>query len=46
MKKLYSIWPGSAPLIIYEPFVWPDLDYSDIVYDQPKNQFFNKIVAV
>ena len=39
--------PGNALLTIYKSFVWPHLDYGDIVYDQPKNQSFsNKIEAV
>ena len=42
IKLLDNILSRNALLTIYKSFVRPHLDYSDIVYDQPKNQSFSK----
>ena len=42
IKKLYKILPRNALLTIYKSFVQQHLDYGDIVYDQPNNQFFEQ----
>ena len=47
IEKIYNIFPTNALHAIYKSFVWPHLDYGDIVYDQPNKQsFLNKIEAV
>ena len=36
--KLQSILPRSSFLTIYKSFVRPQLDYGDVIYDQPFDQ--------
>ena len=40
LRKLYFI-PRSPLLILYKTFVRTDLDYGDIIYDQPSNASFS-----
>ena len=42
IKKLPKILPRNALLTIYKSDVVEHLDYGDIVYDQPNNQFFEQ----
>ena len=37
LRKLYLTLPRSSPLMIHKPFIRPQLDYCDIVYDQSNN---------
>ena len=47
LRKLQAILPRTSLLIIYKSFIRPDLDYSDVVYDQPSNDAFsNKLETV
>ena len=34
------ILPRTCLLAIYKGFVWPHLDYADIIYEKPDNEFF------
>ena len=36
IRKHNNILPRSALLTIYRSFVRPDLDYGDLIYDQPE----------
>ena len=40
MKKLYLFLSRKTLLTIYKPFVTPNLDYADIIYDKPFNESF------
>ena len=45
--KLNNILPCSTLLTIYRSFIWPHLDYSDVIYDQPESESFSsKIESV
>ena len=47
MKRLSVNLPRSALLTIYKSFIWPRLEYGDILYDKPDNKNFqNKIEKV
>ena len=47
LRKLQAILSRTSLLIIYKSFIRPDLDYSDVVYDQPSNNAFsNKLETV
>ena len=47
IKKLSYILPRSSLITIYKSFVRPNLDYGDVIYDQPSNQTFSdKIESV
>ena len=47
IKKLNNTLPRKTLLTIYKSFVWPHLDYGDIIYDQPNNEnFCNKLETV
>ena len=35
IKKLNNVVPRRALIIIYKSFPRPDLDYDDVIYDQP-----------
>ena len=37
IKKLNATLPRSSLLTIYKSFIRPDLDYGDVIYDQPNN---------
>ena len=46
IKKLNTL-PRKALLTLYKSFVRPNLDYGDIIYDQPNNNSFcNKLETV
>ena len=42
LKKLQHILPRKTLVTIHKSFIWPHLDYRDIIYDQPKNESFSK----
>ena len=44
IKCLSSILPRKSLLTIYKSFVRPQLDYGDIIYDNPANESFINIV--
>ena len=45
-KLLYSL-PRKSLVTIYKAFLWPLIDYGDIIYDQLQNEFFcKKLVSV
>ena len=47
LRKLQAISPRTSLLTIYKSFIRPDLDYSDVVYDQSSNDAFsNKLETV
>ena len=47
IRKLSSVLPRSSLMTIYKSFVRPNLDYGDVIYDQPNNQSFSdKIESV
>ena len=47
LRKLQAILPRTSLLTIYKSFIRPDLDYSDVVYDQSSNDAFsNKLETV
>ena len=37
IKRLYSYLPRKSLLVIYKSFIWPLLDYGDVIYDQSHN---------
>ena len=41
LKKLQYILPRKPLLRIYKSFIWPHLDYSDIIYGYPNNECFS-----
>ena len=44
IKRLYFYLPRKSLLNIYKSFIRPHLDYGDVIYDQPSNDSFCKIV--
>ena len=40
MKKLRHSLPHKLLFKIYKAFLRPLIDYGDIIYDQPQNEFF------
>ena len=42
LRKLKSLLPRSALIVIYKAFVRPHLDYSDILYDKAYNMPFHQ----
>ena len=40
--KFQQILPRESLITIYKSFIWPHLDYSDIVYDRAFNKSFHK----
>ena len=47
LRKLQSILPRTSLLAIYKSFIRPQLDYGDVVYDQPSNDAFsNKLETI
>ena len=40
VKRLSLILPRADLLTVYKAFVRPHLDYADILYDKPDNEFF------
>ena len=47
IKKFQTKLPRNALLTIYKFFIRPHLNYADIVYDQPNNDFFeNKLERI
>ena len=47
MKKLSLILSRNSLLTIYKTFVWPILNYADIIYDKPLTESFkDRLVTV
>ena len=47
IKRLHRYLPRKSLLCIYKSYVRPHLDYADVIYDQPHNDFFcRKIESV
>ena len=47
LQKLQSILLQTSLLTFYKSFIRPNLDYGDVVYDQPSNDAFsNKLQTV
>ena len=47
IRKLNSVLPRLSLLTIYKTFVRPQLDFGDVIYDQPNNKsFIDKIESV
>ena len=40
IKKLSTTLPRKSLLTIYKPFIRPQLDYCDVIYDQPSSESF------
>ena len=41
LRILQSILPRTSLLTTYKSFIRPNLDYGDVVHDQPSNDFFS-----
>ena len=41
IHKLHPVLPQASVLAIYEFFIRPHLDYTDVIYDQPLNESFS-----
>ena len=47
MKRLSLSLPRKSLLTIYKSFIRPHLDYADIIYDNPKNEYLkNKLESI
>ena len=47
IKKLSNVLPRKSLITIYKSFVRPQLDYGDLIYDQPNNEsFYQQIESV
>ena len=46
MKSLFLILSRKSLLTIHKCFVRPDLDYTDIIYDKPFNEFFKRKIEM
>ena len=44
LKRLYYYLPRKSLLTIYKSFIRPHLDYCDVIYDQPHNDAFCKMI--
>ena len=44
IKRLHSFLPQKFLLVIYKSFVRPHLDYGDVIYDQPHNNTFCRLI--
>ena len=44
IKRLYNYLPRKSLLIIYKSYIRPHLDYGDIIYDQPHNDSFCRMI--
>ena len=44
IKRLYYYLPRKSLLTIYKSFVRPHLDYCDVIYDQPHNDTFCRMI--
>ena len=40
IKQLSTVFPRKSLITIYKSFVRSDLDYSNLIYDQPNNESF------
>ena len=45
IKRLYFHLPRKSLLSIYKSFIRPHLDYGDLIYDQPHNDTFCRMIA-
>ena len=46
IRKNSNVIPRHSPITIYKSFVKAQLDYEDIVYDQPNNDIFCQIIEI
>ena len=44
IKRLYFHLPRKSLLSIYKSFIRPHLDYGDVIYDQPHNDTFCRMI--
>ena len=44
IRKLAHVLPEQSLLTIYKSFIRPHFDYGDIIYDQPNNERFCKLI--
>ena len=44
IKRLYAYLPRQSLLNIYKSFIRPHLDYGDVIYDQPHNDTFCRMI--
>ena len=44
IRRLYSYLPRKSLLNIYKSFIRPHLDYGDVIYDQPHNDTFCRMI--
>ena len=44
IKRLYFYLPRKSLLNIYKSFIRPYLDYGDVIYDQPHNDTFCRMI--
>ena len=42
LRKFHNFLPRKLLLTIYKSFIWPHLDYGDIIYDQSYNNSFHQ----
>ena len=42
LRKLRNLLPRTTLITMYKAFIWPHLDYGDILYDQAFNNSFKK----
>ena len=42
LLKFQQRFPRQSSITIYKSFIWPDLDYGDILYDIDFNESFHK----
>ena len=40
IKNLSNVLPRKSLITIYKSFVWPHLDYGDLIFDQSNNESF------
>ena len=44
IKRLYNYLPRGSLLTIYKSYIRPHLDYGDVIYDQPHNDSFCRMI--
>ena len=42
LQKLWNLFRRTTLITIYKAFIYPHLDYSDILYDQASNKLFKE----
>lgn len=41
LRRLQTMLPQTFLLTIYDSYIKPHLDYGDVIYDQPSNEYFS-----